>query len=93
MPTTHPIPNPAAEVYAALWLGALLAATGQLRDPLSPEMGDLARRYFAASPRPSSRPFAVAVELDPVEQREAGDGAPAVELLPRGPARSGSSPR
>jgi hypothetical protein len=39
-----------AEVYAALWLGALLAATGQLPDPFPPTLADLARRYFSAYP-------------------------------------------
>ncbi|HEU5275126.1 MAG TPA: hypothetical protein VFU97_15805 [Xanthobacteraceae bacterium] len=38
--------DPAAEVYAALWLGALLAATGAPIDPFPPALADLARRYF-----------------------------------------------
>ena len=39
-----------AEVYAALWLGALLVASGELRDPLPPPIEELARRYFEAYP-------------------------------------------
>jgi hypothetical protein len=37
-----------AEVYAALWLGALLHATGELPDPFPPQIDELARRYFEA---------------------------------------------
>jgi hypothetical protein len=44
-----PTPGP-AEVYAAFWIGSLLAATGQLRDPLPPELLDVARWYFRAFP-------------------------------------------
>jgi hypothetical protein len=40
----------AAEVYAALWLGALLAAAGELPDPFPPPIEELARRYFEAYP-------------------------------------------
>jgi hypothetical protein len=47
----HPVPGP-AEVYAALWFGALLAATGAPVDPLPPTLADLARRYFEAFPPP-----------------------------------------
>jgi hypothetical protein len=36
----------AAEVYAALWLGALLVAAGELPDPFPPPIEELARRYF-----------------------------------------------
>jgi hypothetical protein len=36
----------APEVYAALWLGALLAATGAPIDPFPSALTDLARRYF-----------------------------------------------
>jgi hypothetical protein len=49
MTTAHPIPGP-AEVYAALWFGALLAAAGELPDPLPPQIEELARRYFEACP-------------------------------------------
>jgi len=35
---------------AALWLGVLLVATGELRDPLPPELENLALRYFEAYP-------------------------------------------
>jgi hypothetical protein len=45
MPTPHPTPGP-SEVYAALWLGALLAAAGELPDPLPPPIEELARAYF-----------------------------------------------
>ena len=44
---SHPGP---AEVYAALWLGALLAAAGELPDPFPPPMEELARRYFERFP-------------------------------------------
>jgi hypothetical protein len=37
-------------VYAALWIGALLVASGELRDPFPPEIEELARRYFEAYP-------------------------------------------
>jgi hypothetical protein len=37
-------------VYAALWLGALLVASGELRDPFPPPIEELARRYFEAFP-------------------------------------------
>jgi len=46
---TAPGPR-SAEVYAALWLGALLAAAGELPDPLPPPIEELARRYFEAYP-------------------------------------------
>lgn len=39
-----------AEVYAALWLGALLVATGELRDPFPPHLEELPLRYFEAFP-------------------------------------------
>jgi hypothetical protein len=39
-----------AEVYAALWLGALLVAAGQLPDPFTPPIEELARGYFEAFP-------------------------------------------
>jgi hypothetical protein len=42
MLTSHPDPA-AAEVYAALWLGALLVASGQPRNPLPPPIEELAR--------------------------------------------------
>jgi hypothetical protein len=48
MPTSTP--NPAAEVYAALWHGALLAAAGELSDPFPPQIEELARRYFERYP-------------------------------------------
>ena len=38
-------PGP-AEVYAALWIGALLVAAGELADPLPPAIEELAREYF-----------------------------------------------
>ena len=40
----------ASEVYAALWLGALLAAAGELPDPFPPPIEELARRYFERFP-------------------------------------------
>ena len=46
MPTTNPTPGP-SEVYAALWLGALLVATRRPSRPFPPSLHDLARRYFA----------------------------------------------
>jgi len=49
MPTAHPTPGP-AEVYAALWLGALLVAAGELPDPFPPPIEELARRYFEEFP-------------------------------------------
>ena len=48
-PYVHPA-RPAAEVYAALWIGALLAVTGQILDPLPPQIDDLAQRYFETYP-------------------------------------------
>lgn len=46
-----PLPSPApAEVYAALWLGALLVASGELPDPLPPPIEDLARVYVERFP-------------------------------------------
>jgi hypothetical protein len=39
-----------AEVYAALRLGALLVAAGELPDPLPPQIEELARRYFELYP-------------------------------------------
>ena len=42
--------GPLAEVYAALWFGALLAAAGELPDPFPPPMEELARRYFEVCP-------------------------------------------
>ena len=41
----RPTPGP-TEVYAALWLGALLVAAGELPDPFPPPIEELARRYF-----------------------------------------------
>jgi hypothetical protein len=32
--------------HAALWLGALLAAAGELPDPFPPPIEELARSYF-----------------------------------------------
>jgi len=49
MPTAHPTPGP-AEVYAALWLGALLVAAGELPDPFPPPVEELAGRYFEEFP-------------------------------------------
>jgi hypothetical protein len=46
---SHPAPGP-TEVYAALWLGALLAAAGEPPDPFPPPIEELARRYFEAFP-------------------------------------------
>jgi hypothetical protein len=43
-------PHPAAEVYAALWLGALLVVTGAPVDPFPAELEEIARRYFEAYP-------------------------------------------
>jgi len=50
--TLDPEPAPAgpAEVYAALWRGALLVASGELRDPFPPPIEELAWRYFEAFP-------------------------------------------
>jgi hypothetical protein len=39
-----------AEVYAALWLGALLVAAGELPDPFPPPIEELARRSFEVYP-------------------------------------------
>ncbi len=49
MTTTTSTPGP-SEVYAALWLGALLVAAGELPDPFPAEIEELARRYFEAFP-------------------------------------------
>jgi hypothetical protein len=46
----EPVPAGPAEVCAALWLGALLVAIGELRDPFPPPIEELARRYFEAFP-------------------------------------------
>lgn len=35
------------EVYAVLWIGALMIATRRLRDPLPAELDELAHVYFA----------------------------------------------
>ena len=48
MLTHHP--HPAAEVYAALWPGALLSAAGELPDPLPPQIEELARACFERYP-------------------------------------------
>ena len=48
MLTSHP--NPAAEVYAAFFFGALLVAAGELPDPFPPPIEELARRYFERFP-------------------------------------------
>jgi hypothetical protein len=40
----------ASEVYAALRLGALLVAAGELPDPLPPQIEELARAYFELYP-------------------------------------------
>jgi hypothetical protein len=45
-PTAAPAAPGPAEVYAALWLGALLVAAGELRDPFPAELEELAREYF-----------------------------------------------
>jgi hypothetical protein len=50
-PRHHLAPGP-AEVYAALWLGALLVAAGELPDPFPPAIEELARAYFEAYPPP-----------------------------------------
>ncbi len=42
--------EPPPEVYAALWLGALLVAAGELPDPFPPPIEGLARRYFERFP-------------------------------------------
>lgn len=47
--TSHPGPGP-SEVYAALWLGALMAAAGELPDPFPPPIQELAQRYFEVYP-------------------------------------------
>jgi hypothetical protein len=49
MPITTPTPG-LAEVYAALWLGTLLVAAGELPDPFPPPIEELARRYFERFP-------------------------------------------
>jgi hypothetical protein len=49
MPTSQPTPGP-AEVYAALWFGALLVAAGELPDPFPPPIEELALRYFEVYP-------------------------------------------
>ena len=49
MTPTHPTPGP-SEVYAALWLGALLVAAGELPDPFPPAIEELARAYFELFP-------------------------------------------
>jgi hypothetical protein len=55
LPPTQPGP---AEVYAALWLGALLAAAGELPDPFPPPIKELAGRYFEAyPPEAGTRPY------------------------------------
>jgi hypothetical protein len=41
--TSHP---GLADVYAALWIGALLVASGELSDPLPAAIEELAREYF-----------------------------------------------
>jgi hypothetical protein len=41
--TTQPGP---AEVYAALWSGALLVASGELSDPFPPAIEELVRTYI-----------------------------------------------
>jgi hypothetical protein len=40
----------AAEIYAALFLGALLVAAGELPDPFPPALEELSRRYFEVFP-------------------------------------------
>jgi len=47
-------PGP-AEVYAALWLGALLVAAGELPDPFPPAIEELARTYFERFAAEASR--------------------------------------
>ena len=44
-----PDPGP-AEVYAALWIGALLVASGELGEPLPPAIEELAREYLERFP-------------------------------------------
>jgi hypothetical protein len=48
--TITPDPGPTtagrAKVYAALWFGALLVASGELPDPFPPAIEELARDYF-----------------------------------------------
>lgn len=49
----HPAPVSApgpAEVYAALWFGALLVAAGELADPLPPTIDELTGEYFERYP-------------------------------------------
>lgn len=62
MPTTTPTPGP-AEVYAALWLGAILRATGAPIDPIPPALADLARRYFEWFP-PEAKAWPTAAAVD-----------------------------
>ena len=49
-PDSRPTGAGPAEVYAALWLGALLVAAGELPDPFPPPIEELARRYFEQFP-------------------------------------------
>jgi len=45
---TTPLPTPATapDIYAALWLGALLLASGATIDPFPAELDQLALAYF-----------------------------------------------
>ena len=44
------LPDPSHDVYAALWLGALLIASGAATEPLPDHLEHLTRRYFALYP-------------------------------------------
>lgn len=44
------MPPAGRQVYAALWLGALLVATDAAVDQFPAELHELARRYFATYP-------------------------------------------
>jgi len=52
---TTPLPEPAApDIYAALWLGALLLASGSTMDPFPAELDQLVLEYFLRF-RPAAR--------------------------------------
>jgi hypothetical protein len=47
--TTNPSPD-LLDVYAALWMGALMLASGAIQDPFPAELEDAAARYFELFP-------------------------------------------